>query len=225
MSIFKPYLNQLIALTTCGAVLISCASAPYPCGEPGAGKCSSVTANYDNSYHNYTNKDDLPSQNQWQGSSRVTSSSNSSNIKAKPQKLFQFKEYAQVPANGAPLLSTPKMLRVWVTPYTDNDNIYHDQYYEYMIVDRGTWKFNNNQKLLADTADLTNVSQGQVSDTRKGGYGAFGLADKPTPANPAKNGGSVGLANFPALNMMQQQPTEIETHVGSGIDNTTTIIP
>lgn len=219
-------LKQILIVSGVFSV-IGCASAPYPCGEPGAGKCASVTQNYNNSFQNYTNPDDLPSSSG--GTSRVAGSSD--NPVNKPQKIFNFKNYAQVPANGAPLLSTPKMLRVWITPYTDNDNIYHDQYYEYMIVDRGSWNFNNNQNLLNDEADLTNTTPAQVSNTRSGGYGAYGLADKPIPAaanhSVSPSPATPNLLGFPAMNMLQngQVPTELETHVGSGVDTTTTIMP
>lgn len=211
-------------------LMVGCASAPYPCGEPGAGKCSSVTNNYQNSFQDYTNPDDLPGTTG--GTSRVTGGDQQSSSSSSPKQVFNFKNYAQVPANGSPLLSTPKMLRVWITPYTDNDNIYHDQYYEYMIVDRGSWNFNNNQRLLDDEAgDLMNITQGQVSESRDGGYGAYGIENKPVvdTANHSTQPVTIepNLTAFPALNMLQngQAPVEYETHVGSGVDTTTTILP
>lgn len=232
----KTYIAILSSLT-----LISCASAPYPCGEPGAGNCKSVTSNYDRSFGNYTNPDDMPSNDALspdgidrtqysKKSPQAQSATGSSSGSNKTNYFTSARQYGQVPANGSPLLSTPKMMRVWITPYTDNDNIYHDQYYEYMIVDRGTWNFNNNQNLLDNADDVIDVSQGQVSNARTGGYGAYGLSNKPvdppksTPSNPIA---TPSIGEFPALNMMQNgQPyTEVETHVGSGVDTTTTLLP
>ena len=204
---FKP----LIAITLIG-LLSSCASS-YPCGEPTSGKCLSMSENYKRSYTNYTNPDDLDNPGMF-GSSGGSS-------KSDPVKMH-FSKYSQLPADGAPLLSTPKMIRIWLTPYTDNDNIYHDQSYEYVIVDKGRWNYSNNH-LLNDGDGLKDVSAAQVSNT-KVGYGSFGMASQPpkptTPAVP-------GIPGFPALNSLQnqQQPIITTTAVGSGIDRTTTIVP
>ena len=193
--------------------LASCAST-YPCGEPSNGKCLSVSDNYNRSYTDYTNPDDLDSA--WNSASGNGSGSS----KTTPLKV-NFTKYSQVPADGAPLLSKPKMIRVWLTPYTDADNIFHDQSYEYVIVDRGRWNYGNN-KLLSD-GDVQNVMPSQVTDTKGGGFGSFGMANQPvkqpSPATPALNG-------FPALNGLQnQQPPVMTTTIGSGIDRTTTILP
>ena len=207
-------IKPLIALTVAG-LLASCAST-YPCGEPTSGKCASVTDNYQRSYTNYTNPDDLDNPGMF-GSSGGSSSSS----KSEPVKM-NFQKYSQLPADGAPLLSTPKMIRIWITPYTDNDNIYHDQSYEYVIVDRGRWNFSNN-RMLSDDGGLKDVSAAQVSTTKEG-YGSFGLASQPPKsAGPA----TPNIPGFPALNALQnqQQPTVTTTTVGSGVDRTTTITP
>lgn len=200
-------------------VVAGCSATNYPCGEPSSGKCLSVTDNYERSYTNYTNPDDLDA-----GSSSKASSSSSS----KPTQM-SFRSYAQTPSDGAPLLSAPKMIRIWLTPYTDNDNIYHDQSYEYVIVNRGSWNFNNNKSLLNDDAGLKNVTASQVSTRSGEGYGGYGVASQPikpsnpsTPANPIAN-----LSQFPAINSLQtgQAPIVTTTSIGSGIDKTTTITP
>ena len=41
------------------AVVLGGCSSTYPCGEPSAGKCLSVSDNYKNSYTDYTNPDDV----------------------------------------------------------------------------------------------------------------------------------------------------------------------
>lgn len=206
---------NLIILSS--VVLGGCAS-NYPCGEPSSGKCMSVTQNYERSYTNYVNPDDLPAQNG--GTSRVTDNDSNNPIKLK------FTNYAQTPADGAPLLTMPKMLRVWLTPYTDSDNIYHDQSYEYIIVDRGRWNYNNNKLLMNDSSNLQNVTPAQVTDEKGGGYGGYGMADQPpkstnpTPTMPP-------LTGFPAINQLQngQNPQVMTTTIGGGIDRTTEIIP
>lgn len=202
-------LKQLTRLTIIPilATLYGCAS-DYPCGEPGKGKCLSVTDNYKRSYSNYTNPDDLDAEGiNWSSSSKASSKMN-------------FNKYAQIPHDGAPLLSTPKMVRIWITSFTDGDNIYHDQSYEYVIVDKGHWNYSNN-KLLLDN-NLKNVYPTQVSASKNGGYGSFGLGSQQskTAANPV-------LKGFPAINSLQNQraPIITTTTVGSGIDRTAAITP
>lgn len=201
-------LKQLAKLTIIPIIvtLYGCAS-DYPCGEPGKGQCLSVTDNYKRSYSNYINPDDLDADGIHWGSSSKT-----------PSKM-NFNKYAQIPHDGAPLLSTPKMIRIWLTPFTDGDNIYHDQSYEYVIVDKGHWNYSNNKLLIEH--NLKNVYPSQVSSTKNGGYGGFGLGNQqPKPANPALNG-------FPAINSLQNQraPIITTTTVGSGIDRTAAITP
>lgn len=133
-------------------ILISGCASTYPCGEPNIGTCKSVTDNYNNSFNNYTNPDDLPQENGWFGSKNT----------AKPTH-FRFQKYAQTPSDGSPLISKPTMLRVWLTPYTDNDNIFHEQSYEYMITDKGHWLYTNSKP--SSNFWLRNVSLGQVDAT------------------------------------------------------------
>ncbi len=184
--------------------LSSCAT-DYPCGEPGKGSCRSVAANDKLSYSNYTNPDDVGATSSFGGSSD-----------SKPLPV-SFKHYSQLPSNGSPLLSTPKMLRVWLTPYTDADNIYHDQGYEYMIVDKGRWNYSNN-KILNSTGGVQDVTPAQVSSAKSGGYGSYGLAEQPPKA-------STPVTPFPAINALQNQQAPMVTTIGSGIDRTTTITP
>lgn len=200
-------------------------SSTYPCGEPSTGKCLSVTDNYKRSYTNYTNPDDLDDPGFWS-----SSDSSNNNSKAKPVK-FNFAKYPQIPSDGAPLLSQPKMIRVWITPYTDADNIYHDQSYEYVIVDRGKWNYSNNKLMLEN--NIKDVTPAQVSNSKSGGYGSFGMASQPlkpsTPTTPIISTTPItpGLSGFPAINALQNQqsPTITSTTIGSGIDRTTTITP
>lgn len=197
--------------------LISGCATTYPCGEPSSGKCVPVTDNYERSYTDYTNPDDLDNPN-------MTGSSSSSKSSKDPV-VMNFTKYAQVPADGAPLLSTPKMIRIWLTPYTDSDNIYHDQSYEYVIVDRGRWNYGNNKLLVEDNNGLKDVSAAQVSDSKSGGYGSFGMANQPPKATtPAA---VPGLSGFPAINSLQnqQQPIITTTTLDGGIGRTTTITP
>lgn len=190
--------------------LAGCAT-EYPCGEPGTGRCRSVTDNDRASYTNYTNPDDLDA-------SASGGSAKSNTPSALP---VSFKHYNQIPVDGSPLLAMPKMMRVWLTPYTDSDNIYHDQGYEFMIVDKGRWNYSNNR--LLNTETVKDVTPAQVTDVKSSGYGSYGLAPQPPKTAPA----GVPITPFPAINALQNQQAPIitSTTVGSGIDRTTTITP
>lgn len=216
----KKFIISVIGLLT---LTLSACSTPYPCGEPGTGQCKSVTQNYQQSYQNYVNPDDLNADGS-SGSTTATQredSSTSSNQIVK--EYMHFQQYPQIPADGAPLLSQPKMMRVWLSPYTDNDNIYHDQSYEYIIVSRGSWNYNNN-KILLDEDGLQNVTQGQVSNTRQGGYGAFGNLDQPPQVESQSK--SNLPAQFPAINGLQNgQIPMITNTIGSGVNRTIQPIP
>ena len=213
----KQFTTSVIWLLT--LTLGACAT-PYPCGEPGTGQCKSVTQNYEQSYQNYTNPDDLNAD----GSSSSTPATQREDSSSKTVKEYmRFQQYPQIPADGAPLLSQPKMMRVWLSPYTDNDNIYHDQGYEYIIVSRGSWNYNNN-KILLNEDGLQNVTQGQVSNTRQGGYGAFGNLDQPPKVESQPK--TTLPAQFPAINGLQNgQVPMVTTTVGSGVNRTTQPIP
>lgn len=202
---------------------LSACSTPYPCGEPGSGQCKSVNQNYQQSYTNYVNPDDLDagaSSNSTSATRRVSSNSNNNTNKL-VNEYMTFQQYPQIPVSGVPLMSQPKMMRVWLSPYTDNDNIYHDQGYEYIIVDKGKWNYSNN-KILLDEDGLENVTQGQVSNVRQGGYGAYGDLNTP-PKIESQPKSSI---QFPAINGLQNmQIPEVTNTIGSGIDRTTQPIP
>lgn len=203
---------QKLLFLGCVTLIIGACSTPYPCGEPGTGQCKSVSQNYDQSYQSYTNPDDLNAD----GSNAQGSQKSGDMV----SDYLHFQEYPAIPADGAPLLSAPKMMRVWLSPYTDSDNIFHDQSYEYIIVSRGTWNYNNNKVLFAED-NLQNVTPAQVSNVRHGGYGAYGNLDQ-----PVKSESAVSIpSSFPALSSLQNnQVPVVTTTIGSGIDRTTRVI-
>ena len=198
-------LTKITGILTLLGLIAGC-STTYPCGEPSAGKCSSTTENYRNSYTNYTNPDDLDKPGFF-GSSSGSSSKD-------PIKM-NFNKYAQIPADGAPLLSQPKMMRVWLTPYTDTDNIYHDQSYEYVIVDRGSWNYSNNK--LLSIPMVRNVSADQVESY------THGWNSQP----PKQDSANAKVPGFPALDALKNQQAPVVTTMttGSGVNRTTTITP
>lgn len=49
-----------------------------------------------------------------------------------------------VMAAGMPIRSQPRMLRVWIAPWRDEDDTLHDQSYLYMVIDPGQWQVEHN---------------------------------------------------------------------------------
>ena len=43
-------------------------------------------------------------------------------------------------AAGMPIRSQPRMLRVWIAPWRDEDDTLHDQSYLYVMIDPGQWQ-------------------------------------------------------------------------------------
>jgi hypothetical protein len=174
-----------------------CAST-YPCGEPDAGKCSSVTSNYDKSFNDYTNMDDLPQSN-----------SLFSSEDGKSTKKMKFEKYSQTPSNGSPLVSQPTMMRVWLTAYTDNDNIFHEQSYEYMLTDKGHWIYGNNSMKI--NTNIKNISLIQGINDKSNQDGSFGLPISAVSSIKSTNPTSM-LNDYPAFNALKNQTVPIKNN-------------
>lgn len=124
--------------------LVGCGT-DYPCGEPRVGRCSSVSENIVRSDQKIVNPEDLPI-NPHENCSNCGGSHNSGGLfSSKPSFKDVHAGYPKIPSAGSPLVSSPSMIRVWFAPYVDADNVYHEQGYEYMLVDRGHWMYGQNQ--------------------------------------------------------------------------------
>lgn len=175
--------------------LISCAS-DYPCGEPRSGRCSSVTQNYNNSMHNVVNPEDLPLENKRMGCKAGECSLSSHRANSNINKMINDNRYPQVPENGSPLVSTPSMLRVWYAPYVDNDNIYHDQEYQYMIVDKGHWIYGSNSVYGRGASGVDTPATKLIQSENLNNK--FNTEEEKPQQNSTFN-------NTPALNFLKQQ--------------------
>ena len=49
------------------------------------------------------------------------------------------KFFHAIPSSGTPLLSPPRVLRIWIAPWKDQDGDLRDQSYLYVMWDRGEW--------------------------------------------------------------------------------------
>jgi conjugal transfer pilus assembly protein TraV len=79
------------------------------------------------------------------------------------------------PAAGTPLLSPPRVLRLWLAPWVDEDGDLHDQAYLYVMWHRGAWQLGHTEAdIRRQFGPITPV--GTASVTAPAG---------PRPANPA----------------------------------------
>lgn len=197
---------KILVIISTILLLTGCAT-DYPCGEPRAGRCSSVSDNIQKSTQPVVNPEDLPI-NPYENcsSGKCGSNTNLSNING-------FSKYPKIPSNGSPLVSTPTMMRMWIAPYVDVDNIYHEQNYQYMLVDRGHWLngansffgrsdgySQNKTTLIQDTNDVVQNS---------GQSGSQQNNNQTTTSNGTAN-------NTPALNFLKQQDQATVTSMGMG---------
>ncbi len=53
--------------------------------------------------------------------------------------------YVKAPESGAPILSPPQVLRVWIAPWKDPDGDLRDQQYLYVLWDRGHWEIDHTE--------------------------------------------------------------------------------
>lgn len=51
----------------------------------------------------------------------------------------------ETPFSGQPIRSAPKILRIWMAPFEDNEQDLHDQRYLYVTVNQGRWLIEANQ--------------------------------------------------------------------------------
>lgn len=52
------------------------------------------------------------------------------------------------PVPGTPLLSPPKVLRLWLAPWVDEDGDLHDQSYVYVMWHRGEWQIEHTRRQI-----------------------------------------------------------------------------
>lgn len=64
----------------------------------------------------------------------------------KPYGATQY--FHAIPAAGTPLLSPPRILRIWIAPWKDQDGDLRDQSYLYVMWDRGEWNVQHTRDLI-----------------------------------------------------------------------------
>lgn len=71
----------------------------------------------------------------------------------------------ETPATGMPLRTAPRVLRVWIAPYEDENGTLRDQSFAYVVVDQGKWQIEHNQKKIMDQYAPVRASIGTPAPT------------------------------------------------------------
>lgn len=155
------YQNAIAVLLTVS--LSSCASnlsglggdAQFACKAPDGVTCSSLSGVYANAV-----ADNLPSQ-------RNTEKSGQPGSVATPSVKQEAVIVGSAPSSGDPIRTQPKMLRIWVAPWEDNEGDLHDQSYIYVMADPGRWVIEHHQMRIADRYRPTFIQAGQGGQSTK----------------------------------------------------------
>lgn len=105
----------------------------YDCKAPPGISCKSLSGVYANAVAN-----NLPSD-------KVKAKGSVSKKNADSDKIV-----GDAPTTGTPILSEPKVLRVWIAPWEDGKKVLHDQSYLYAVVDPGHWQIAHTQQKIAN---------------------------------------------------------------------------
>lgn len=138
MSRFLVITFAIVLLSGCMSVSGLDANSNFACKAPDGVLCESMSGIYANAEQN-----NLPGQ-------RVHHS-HSSTV---PVELSSAKKQVVLtkPINsGTPIRSTPKVLRVWFSPWQDTDGDLHDQSYVYLTIDTGHWLIEHNRHRIQET--------------------------------------------------------------------------
>lgn len=164
----RVYLIALAALLLGGCSFSGLSgSSQFACKAPDGVNCNSVTGVYSNSLEN-----NLPSQQK--GKKEQTSEDKDSYYQNSTDRPRAVKASLPVsggvtqdsPADVMPLRSEPKVIRVWIAPYTDADDEFYDQSYIYTVVDEGRWLIERSrEKIRAKYLPTPNLKTSTTSST------------------------------------------------------------
>lgn len=70
----------------------------------------------------------------------------------------------EAPATGMPVLSEPKVLRVWIAPWEDNGKVLHDQSFVYAVADPGHWQVAHSKRQIANEYRVLEPAAKQSTD-------------------------------------------------------------
>jgi conjugal transfer pilus assembly protein TraV len=139
----RAVLLLLPALTACANMAGLDGKSEFACKAPDGVVCTSVSGVYAN-----TLAGTLPARREGNAQSVTPDSASEAkpNGPAAPIKPYPAVPPASTaPTAGTPLLSPPRVLRLWLAPWVDEDGDLHDQAYLYVMWHRGEWQLGHTE--------------------------------------------------------------------------------
>lgn len=143
----RAVLLLLPALTACANMAGLDGKSEFACKAPDGVVCTSVSGVYAN-----TMAGTLPARREGNAPQSAAPGSASESRPIGP--AAPLKSYSAVPPTGAapaagtPLLSPPRVLRLWLAPWVDEDGDLHDQAYLYVMWHRGEWQLGHTEAVI-----------------------------------------------------------------------------
>lgn len=173
----------------CGAfvtflLVAGCSSSPkYGCGVPDGVTCKSISTVYRETEGDARRKPTYEGQ-----EGPADEKSKSKNDTYKPALAGERAVGLPAIKPGDPIRVEPRILRVWLSPWEDQDEVFHDQSFIYVIVDQGRWQISQNRGLL-ENAWRSRTVKPPKNRSAEPQDDASGTAPKKQPQAPA--GGTV----------------------------------
>jgi conjugal transfer pilus assembly protein TraV len=140
----RAVLLLLPALSACANMAGLDGKSEFACRAPDGVVCTSVSGVYAN-----TLAGTLPTRHAGSASTDATprpaSDTDPKPPGAKPRPYGASPPAGTAPAAGTPLLSPPRVLRLWLAPWVDEDGDLHDQAYLYVMWHRGEWQLGHTE--------------------------------------------------------------------------------
>lgn len=116
----------------------------FACKAPKGVACQSLSGTYANALEN-----NLPALRHEKG---PADDDDSPSLAARPIT-------GEAPDSGDPLLTKPKILRVWIAPWEDTEGDLHDQSYIYVVANQGRWAIEHNRRQILEAYRPTSLIQ------------------------------------------------------------------
>ena len=140
----RALLLLLPALSACANMAGLDGKSEFACRAPDGVVCTSVSGVYANTLAGM-----LPARQAGSASpdavSRPASDTDPKPALSEPRPYGASPPASAAPATGTPLLSQPKVLRLWLAPWVDEDGDLHDQAYLYVMWHRGEWQLGHTE--------------------------------------------------------------------------------
>ena len=147
----RAVLLLLPTLSACANMAGLDGKSEFACRAPDGVVCTSVSGVYAN-----TLAGTLPT--------RPASETDPKPPAAEPRSYGASPPAGTAPAAGTPLLSPPRVLRLWLAPWVDEDGDLHDQAYLYVMWHRGAWPLGHTEAdIRRQFAPIAPISAAPVS--------------------------------------------------------------